>query len=78
MLWYSGVPCSFVHSLGTRVPYRNRGIARYLLSWLISHALPTGRTVVIDANEDRTPIQFYRRLGFTEEVYWRREYTVTG
>ena len=32
------------------------------------------RSVVINTDPDDTPVQWYRRLGFTDEVYWRRSY----
>ncbi len=64
-----------IFSLATRVPYRNRGIARHLLCRLLSESQREGaRSVVINADEADTPIDLYRRLGFTDEVYWRATY----
>jgi ribosomal protein S18 acetylase RimI-like enzyme len=61
--------------LTTRVPFRGRGIARQLLCHLLADAREQGcRSVVIGADPEDTPIQFYRRLGFTDEVYWTRGY----
>jgi GNAT superfamily N-acetyltransferase len=62
-------------SLATRVPYRNRGIARLLLTRLLHESKEAGaRAVIINANEEGTPVRLYRRLGFTDEVYWRVTY----
>ncbi len=36
------------------------------------------RSVLINADPDDTPVQIYRRLGFTDEVYWRRRYRMAG
>lgn len=61
--------------LATRVPFRNRGIARWLLSHVIAETYAGGhRSVLITCDPADTPIQLYRRLGFTDEVYWRRRY----
>jgi GNAT superfamily N-acetyltransferase len=61
--------------LATRVPFRNRGIARWLLSHVIAEAHADGcRSVLINCDPAGTPIQLYRRLGFTDEVYWRQHY----
>jgi hypothetical protein len=32
--------------------------------------------VIITADEADRPIQLYRRLGFTDEVYWRGTYVL--
>jgi GNAT superfamily N-acetyltransferase len=61
--------------LATRVPFRNRGIARWLLSHAIAAAHTDGcRSVLINCDPADTPIRLYRRLGFTDEVYWRQRY----
>jgi GNAT superfamily N-acetyltransferase len=74
MGWYDSED-RLVFSLSTRVPFRNRGIARRMLTRLLheSRAACT-RAVIINANEDGTPVRLYRRLGFTDEVYWRATY----
>jgi ribosomal protein S18 acetylase RimI-like enzyme len=65
----------FVHHLGTRVPFRGRGIARWLLSEVLAGARERGcRSTIISAAENGRPAVLYRSLGFTDEVYWRREY----
>jgi GNAT superfamily N-acetyltransferase len=72
--WYDGEDV-FVFQLATRVPFRKRGIARLLLLHVLHDAYARScRSVIINADPDDTPIQLYRRLGFTDEVYWRRRY----
>ena len=72
--WYEGED-RYIFSLATRVPYRNRGIARHLLCRLLGESEREGtRSVVINADEADTPVDLYRRLGFTDEVYWRATY----
>ncbi len=72
--WYDGADW-LIFSLATRVPYRNRGIARHLLCRLLGESEREGtRSVVINADEAETAIGLYRRLGFTDEVYWRATY----
>lgn len=64
-----------VFLLATRIPFRNRGIARWLLSHVIAEAYAAGRrSVLINCDPDDTPINLYRRLGFTDEVYRRQRY----
>ena len=61
--------------LATRVPFRHRGIARWLLAHTIAAAYADGcRSVLINCDPADTPIRLYRRLGFTDEVYWRQRY----
>jgi ribosomal protein S18 acetylase RimI-like enzyme len=64
-----------VFNLATRMPFRVRGIARHLLCGVIADSCEQGcRSLVINTDPNDTPIQWYRRLGFTDEVYWRRSY----
>jgi ribosomal protein S18 acetylase RimI-like enzyme len=64
-----------IFQLATRVPFRKQGIARHLLCHVLNHAdTQNCRSVIINADPDDTPIQLYRRLGFTDEIYWRRRY----
>jgi ribosomal protein S18 acetylase RimI-like enzyme len=76
--WYtSGV--AHIFQLATRVAHRRRGIATALLQHIVREELSKGaQTVVINADEHDRPIELYRRLGFTDEVYWRRPYRVAG
>jgi len=72
--WYTSND-AFIFDLATRVPYRRRGIATALLRHVLEVEYRAGaRSVVINADEDGRPAQLYRRLGFTDEVYWRRQY----
>jgi ribosomal protein S18 acetylase RimI-like enzyme len=65
----------FIHHLATRVPFRRRGIASWLLWEVLAGAHERGcRSTIISAAENGRPIGLYRSLGFTDEVYWRREY----
>lgn len=65
----------FVHHLATRVPFRRRGIARWLLTGVLAGARERGcRSTIISAAENGHPVDLYRSLGFTDEVYRRREY----
>jgi GNAT superfamily N-acetyltransferase len=64
----------FVHHLATRVPFRRRGIASRLLSEVLAGAQERGcRSTIISAAENGRPADLYRSLGFTDEVYWRRD-----
>ena len=72
--FYEGVD-RFVHHLATRVPFRGRGIASRLLSEVLAGTRERGcRSTIISAAEVGRPVDLYRSLGFTDEVYWRREY----
>jgi len=64
-----------IFNLATRTPFRMKGIARHLLCQVVADSYDQGcRSAVINTDPDDTPIQWYRRLGFTDEVYWRRSY----
>jgi len=65
----------YVHHLATRVPFRRRGLASRLLEDVLAGALERPcRSTIISAAENGRPADLYRSLGFTDEVYWRREY----
>jgi ribosomal protein S18 acetylase RimI-like enzyme len=69
----------FVHHLATRVPFRRRGIASRLLWEVLAGSRERGcRSTIISAAENGCPVGLYRSLGFTDEVYWRREYKHVG
>lgn len=75
--WYEGDDRLIFH-LATRLPFRHRGIARYLLSHIVRETYEQGRrSVTIFSDPEDSPIHFYRRLGFTEEVYWQARYVYT-
>jgi len=64
-----------IFNLATRMPFRMRGIARQLLCQLIADSYDQGcRSLIINTDPNDRPIQWYRQLGFTDEVYWRRSY----
>ncbi|MGH7779810.1 MAG: GNAT family N-acetyltransferase [Candidatus Binataceae bacterium] len=65
-----------IFNLATRVPMRRRGLARILLCGAIADASDRGcRSMMINTDPDDTPINWYRRLGFDDEIYWIRSYT---
>jgi GNAT superfamily N-acetyltransferase len=75
--WYEGTD-RFVFQLATRVPFRGRGIARWLLGHVIAGGYAQGcRSVILNTDPDDTPIRLYRRMGFADEIYWRCEYRGT-
>jgi ribosomal protein S18 acetylase RimI-like enzyme len=64
-----------IFNLATRMPFRMRGVARHLLCEVVADSYDQGCcSVVINTDPSDTPIQWYRRLGFTDEVCWRRNY----
>lgn len=72
--YYDG-PNRLIFNLATRMPFRGRGLAHQLLCQVISDGYDSGgRSVTINTNPDDTPIQCYRRLGFTDAVYWHCSY----
>ncbi len=69
--WYEG-PDRYIFNLATRAPFRNQGIARQLLSRVLADTYALGkRSLLINTDPADTPVQFYRRLGFVDEVYWK-------
>lgn len=65
-----------VFILGTRTPYRHRGIAQAMLArW--ADAAASGRSLIINARDGGAPAALYRRLGFTDEVYWYSRYELS-
>jgi len=65
----------FIHHLATRVPFRRQSLASRLLKEVLMGAHERGcRSTIISAAENGLPADLYRSLGFTDEVYWRREY----
>jgi GNAT superfamily N-acetyltransferase len=66
-----------VFILGTRAPFRHRGIAQAMLArW--AAAAGGGRSQIINASEGGAPAVLYRRLGFTDEVYWYSKYELSA
>jgi ribosomal protein S18 acetylase RimI-like enzyme len=67
--WYEDGQDVDVFNLATRLDWRGRGIARQLLTSCVAGALDAGaRAVVIGTDADDTPQQWYRRLGFSDEL----------
>lgn len=65
-----------VFNLGTRLPFRHRGIAQALLAHFAAAGRAQGcRSLMINAHEGELPSHLYRRIGFTDEVYWYRSYS---
>ena len=65
--------------LGTRTPYRHRGIAQALLArWAAAATTAAAtRSLLINASDGGAPAALYRRLGFTDEVYWYSRYQLS-
>jgi len=71
--YYSGED-HFVFLLGTRIPFRGRGIASAVLHQIVDDAHASrARSVIINARAGGRPESLYKNLGFTDEVYrqWR-------
>jgi len=76
LAWYEGEDRLLFH-LATRVPFRNRGIAKALLAHILTDTYRRKcRSIILFADPDDTPIHLYSRLGFVDEVYWRQMYRV--
>jgi ribosomal protein S18 acetylase RimI-like enzyme len=77
--FYEGNADRLIFNLATRVPFRMKGIAKLLLDFVLADSRKKGcRSVIINTNPDDTPIEWYRRIGFTDEVYWHRKYVNPG
>jgi GNAT superfamily N-acetyltransferase len=76
MAYYRGRD-QMVFNLGTRVPYRHLGIAQVMLARWVDAGTASGcRSLIINATDGDRPAELYRRLGFTDEVYWYRKYSL--
>ena len=76
--WYEGAD-RFIFHLATRLPFRNRGIARQLLSHVVADTCALGkRSLLIVADPADTPVQFYRRMGFSDEIYWMGKWVLNS
>lgn len=72
---YPGID-DLVYILGTRTRYRHLGIAQAMLArW--AGAAAGGRSLIINASDGGAPAALYRRLGFTDEVYWYSRYELS-
>jgi len=64
-----------IFQLATRTPFRRKGIGKHLITSVLLDAYRQGNcAVIINADPTDTPIEMYRQLGFTDEVYWRQGY----
>ena len=68
-----------VFNLATRTVFRHQGIARHLLAlWSQEdHGGPV-RSYLLNCDDGGPAHVLYRRLGFTDEVYWHRRYRRTN
>lgn len=67
-----------VFNLGTRVPFRHRGIAQAMLAHWVDAGVADGcRSLIINATDGDAPAALYRRIGFTDEIYWYRKYELS-
>jgi ribosomal protein S18 acetylase RimI-like enzyme len=74
LAYYRG-PDQLVFNLGTRVPFRHRGIAQAMLAHWVDAGMAGGcRSLIINATDGDAPAVLYRRIGFTDEIYWYRKY----
>ena len=77
MIWWYNDPFDiWINLLGVRKVYRGLGIGRALLQRMLIDSYERGcRSVLINVMEEKTgAIQLYRRIGFTDQVYWRQHY----
>jgi hypothetical protein len=75
---YTGTD-QMVFLLATRLPYRHRGIAQSLLAgWSEEEPATTVRSRLINCDDGGRPADLYRRLGFTDEVWWYRRFPLVG
>ncbi|MCY3898074.1 MAG: GNAT family N-acetyltransferase [Caldilineaceae bacterium] len=76
--FYEG-PDRYIFNLATRAPFRHQGIARQLLSRVLADTYAQNkRSLLINTDPDDTPVQFYRRIGFVDEIYWMRKWLWEG
>jgi GNAT superfamily N-acetyltransferase len=74
LAYYRG-PDQLVFNLGTRVPFRHRGIGQAMLAhWADAGMADRCRSLIINATDGGAPAALYRRLGFSDEIYWYRKY----
>jgi ribosomal protein S18 acetylase RimI-like enzyme len=64
-----------VFNLGTRVPFRHRGIAQAMLARWVDAGMADGcRSLIINATDGGAAAALYRRIGFTDEIHWYQKY----
>lgn len=66
-----------VFNLGTRLCFRHRGVAQEMLGRFAAAGERDGcRSLMINAIEGERPEELYRRIGFTDEIYWYQSYRI--
>jgi hypothetical protein len=66
-------------NVGTRVPFRHRGVAQAMLSHWVNGGLASGcRSLIINADDPGAPQMLYRHMGFVDEIYWYQRYELTN
>jgi hypothetical protein len=75
---YTGTD-QMVFQLATRVPFRHRAIAQTMLArWSEGPEEEPVRSRLINCDDGGRPEALYRRLGFTDEVWWYRRFVSDG
>ncbi len=75
---YTGMD-QMVFLLATRVPFRRRGIGQTMLANWSEHVDgEQPRSRLINCNDGGAAARLYQRIGFTDEVYWHRQYVRTA
>ena len=76
--WYEGAD-RYIFNLATRTPFRNQSIARQLLSRVVADTYAQGkRSLLIATDPADTPVLFYRRMGFVDEICWMGTWFLDG
>lgn len=74
LAYYIGTD-QLVFNLGTRVPFRHRGIAQDLLRrWVAAGRAQGCRSLMINADHLGAPEALYQQMGFVDEIYWYQRY----
>lgn len=72
--WYGGDD-AMIFLVATRVPFRGRGVASASIRRVLEERYASGcRSVLINGDADGHPVEIYRSLGFTDEVYREHRY----
>lgn len=74
LAFYRGGQDEVVFNLGTRLPWRHRGIAQTLLRHWVELPRSGCRSLIINADDAGRPSELYRRMGFRDEIYWYQRY----
>jgi hypothetical protein len=64
-------------NVGTRVPFRQRGVAQAMLGHWVRQGLAANcRSLIVNADDPGKPQLLYRHMGFVDEVYWYQSYSL--